>query len=127
MLPRVKAKIVQLVKQVQRGGTPTLEIGDLLIEKEWTFAGDIAAAMFTLVEQENVFEATIGSGETHTIKDWIKTCFSLINQDWEKHITQSAKFKPDFKRLVSDPTTINSLGWRPKVSFHDLAKQMIEA
>jgi len=39
-----------------------IELGDISVEKEWTFAGDVAKEILTLVDQDEAFEAVIGSG-----------------------------------------------------------------
>src|SRR5215510_1449429 len=54
--------------RIARGSRETLEIGDASVEKEWTFAGDVVAGIWTLVKQDRVFEATIGSGRVHSIE-----------------------------------------------------------
>ena len=64
-------------RRIAEGSTEPLELGDVSVEKEWTFAGDVARAMFTLVGQDEVMEATIGSGVTHTIADWLEGASGL--------------------------------------------------
>ncbi|MGC4020658.1 MAG: GDP-mannose 4,6-dehydratase [Cyclobacteriaceae bacterium] len=39
-----------------------LTLGNIDVRKEWTYAGDVTKAMWTLVNQETEFEAIIGSG-----------------------------------------------------------------
>jgi GDPmannose 4,6-dehydratase len=46
------------------------------VSKEWTYAGDVAEGIATLLAQDKVFEAVIGSGEAYTIEQWVETCFS---------------------------------------------------
>jgi GDPmannose 4,6-dehydratase len=62
--------IVQAVRRIARGDQEHLLIGDWSVQKEWTFAGDVVQAIFTLVEQDEIFEAVIGSGVAYSIKDW---------------------------------------------------------
>jgi GDPmannose 4,6-dehydratase len=100
-------------------------MGDIDVIKEWAYAEDIAEGIYTLMEQDTVFEATIGSGIGYTIKDWIEICFELINKKWDNYISLKSGFEPEYKYLVSNPATINSLGWYPKTSILDLAKIML--
>jgi len=102
-------------------------VGDISVEKEWTFAGDIARGIITLIEQDEVFEAVIGSGITYSIKDWLEQCFGFTGKDWHDHVCLCKGFTPEYKRLVSNPKTINSLGWYPTVGFADLARMMMNA
>jgi GDPmannose 4,6-dehydratase len=119
-------KIILAAKRIKAGSNETLEIGDLSVEKEWTFAGDVAGAMLKLVSQDAVHEAVIGSGEAHSIQEWVECCFSQLGLDWRKHVRQISGFEPEFRRLVSDPRTIFSLDWRPVVGFSRLAAMMIQ-
>lgn len=123
----VSQKIVQAVKRIAAGSDEKLELGDISVEKEWTYAGDITAGMSVLVEQEQVYEAVIGSGETHTIEDWLNICFASVSMDWTEHVVIRSGFTTEYKRLFSKPETIHSLGWSPKVGFADLAKLMLQS
>lgn len=107
------------------GSSEVLELGDLDVEKEWTFAGDVARAIWTLVNQEQVWEAAIGSGETHSIEEWVQACFGVVSRDWRPHVREKRGFVPEYKRLVSDPSTLKGLGWQPRVSFDELANMMV--
>ena len=118
-------KIVQAAKRIKSGSREVLEIGDLGVEKEWNFAGDIAAAVLTLVRQDRVHEAVIGSGETHSVRDWVECCFSRLGMDWRNHVKEIAGYRPEFRRLVSDPSVIRGLGWKPSVGFRELCAMMI--
>jgi GDPmannose 4,6-dehydratase len=121
----VSQMIVRAVQRIANGSREILEIGDMSVEKEWVFAGDVAQAIFDLTQQDEVTEATIGSGRTHTIQDWLETCFGLIDRDWRNHVQLRPGFTPEYNRLVSDPTTIHSLGWRPQMDLTSLARLML--
>ena len=60
-----------------------------------------------------VFEAVIGSGITHSIENWLEQCFGIIGEDWHDYVHLKKGFIPEYTRLVSDPRTIQSLGWYP--------------
>jgi len=122
----VSQKIALAVKRIARGSDEVLELGDITVEKEWTFAGDTARGIVTLVDQDKVFEAVIGSGVTYSIENWLDLCFGLIGKDWHDYIRLREGFVPEYNRLVSDPGTIHSLGWMPAVDFPDLARLMID-
>ncbi|MGY8656419.1 MAG: GDP-mannose 4,6-dehydratase [Verrucomicrobiia bacterium] len=103
-----------------------LKIGDVSVRKEWTYAGDVVEAIWTLVNQDQIFECVIGSGEDHSIAEWLEACFSIIGEDWRSHVITDTNFKPDYRSLVSNPKLIKSLGWTPSVSLQELANMMIK-
>ena len=118
-------KIALAVKRIAEGSDEILELGDISVEKEWTFAGDIAQGIYTLIRQDKVFEAVIGSGVAYSIENWLEECFGIIGKDWHDHVCIRKGFAPEYKRLVSNPVTINSLGWYPTMGLRDLAELMI--
>jgi GDPmannose 4,6-dehydratase len=122
------SKMIALAAQrIAAGSAELLELGDITVEKEWTFAGDVAQAMLTLVRQDRVFEAAIGSGIAYSIQDWLEQCFLAVGKDWKNHVRLKEGFVAEYPRLVSDPSTIRSLGWSPKVGFAELARMMMAA
>ena len=119
--------VVEAVKRIAKGSEEKIRIGDISVQKEWGFAGDIAEGIYTLIKQDNIFELTIGTGKAYSIKDWIRNCFAQIDMPWEKYVDISeSNFRSEYKLLVSNPSSILSLGWRPKVDIKTLAKLMIE-
>jgi GDPmannose 4,6-dehydratase len=121
----VSKKITNCALRVSWGEHLVMDIGDPDVEKEWTFAGDIADAILLFIQQDDVYECVIGSGEAHSIREWIETCFGLLNLDWDNHIKTADSFAAEYKRLVSNPSTIFRLGWKPRVTFRELAKMML--
>jgi GDPmannose 4,6-dehydratase len=123
----VSKMIASAVQRIATGSSEIIELGDISVEKEWTFAGDIVKAIFTLVEQDDVYEAVIGSGVTYSIKNWLEQCFTIIGKDWQKYVRVRDDFTVEYKRLISNPQCINSLGWFPIVRFDELAQMMVTA
>ena len=112
-------------RQIAEGSDETLELGDITVRKEWTFAENVAEGIMTLIEQDKVFEATIGSGQAYSIEDWLDECFKLINKDWRCYVSQEKNFKAEYQLLVSNPATINSLGWNAATTIGELAEIML--
>ena len=123
----ISQMIIQAVKNIDLGKQDNLELGDLSVEKEWTFAGDVAKAIFTLVQQENIYEAVIGSGITYSIQDWLEQCFNLIDKNWQDYVTLKKGFQSEYKRLVSNPQKIKALNWEAKVSLNELVQIMFNS
>lgn len=118
-------KIAATAVRVASGIEDKIEIGDMSVVKEWTYAGDVVEGIWLLVNQDTIFEANISSGLGYSILDWIKVCFKLIGKDYQHYIYQNNNYKAEYQQLVSNPSLINSLGFQPKVSFEALAKMMI--
>jgi GDPmannose 4,6-dehydratase len=119
-------KITDAVKRIGQGSDEKLEIGDLDAIKEYSFAGDIVNGIWILVNQEDHFEANISSGKGYSILQWLVVCFGLIGKDWKEYVIPKQGFISPYRQLVSDPSLIFSLGWKPRTSFEDLAKMMMK-
>jgi GDPmannose 4,6-dehydratase len=120
----INKKIIETVKRIANGSNEKLQVGDLNVKKEFGYAGDIVKAICTLVEQENVFEAVIGTGKAHAIEEWVDICFSLYGLRWQEHVEALPGFTSEYGILVSDPALIRSLGWSPETDIHSLARKM---
>jgi len=122
----VNQSIVQAVRDIRAGKNVTLEIGNPDVRKEFNFAGDIVAGMWVLVNQGTVHEAVLGSGITHSIKDWAAYCFQKAGLNWREHTVMRSDYVAEYDTLVSAPARIKSLGWNPETSFAELADMMLE-
>jgi GDPmannose 4,6-dehydratase len=121
----VKQKIVNAVKRIALGGTEKLELGNIDVQKEFNYAGDIVEAIWMLINQNSIFEMVIGCGEAHSIREWLEYCFSKINKKWEDFVIVNSDYIPEYKILVSNPKLLQSLKWSPHVGFYSLADMMI--
>jgi len=119
-------KIAATAVRIANGRNEKLEIGDMSVIKEWTYAGDVVEGIWLLVNQENVFEANISSGLGYSIADWVKECFKQIGKDYRNFVVEKNDFKAEYRQLVSDASLIKLMGFAPKVSFEALAKMMID-
>ncbi|MBC7428127.1 MAG: GDP-mannose 4,6-dehydratase [Bacteriovorax sp.] len=120
-------KIVQAVLRIANGSKEKPDLGDLSIKKEFNFAGDFMKAVWCLVNQEDVHEVVIGSGVTNSLQDWVEYCFKKKGLNWKDYITGEQSFKNDYQCLVSDPSLLMSLGWKPSFDIAGLADLMLES
>jgi GDPmannose 4,6-dehydratase len=123
----INQKIAQAVKRISAGSKEKIELGNIDVRKEFNYALDSVEAIWILVNQEKIHEAVIGCGEAHSIKEWLEYCFKKIGKNWEEYVVVKEKFVPEFNILVSNPAVIKSLGWKPKVSFSQMADLMVES
>lgn len=121
----VSKMITDKIKNILAGKEDKITIGDASVEKEWAFAEDIVEGIFTLVNQNKIFEATIGTGITYSIMDFLVECFQQTNLQLEENVIFLNNFKSEYPKLVSNPNTINSLGWKPKTDLKELVKILL--
>ncbi len=122
----VSQQVIRGLRRISNGDSDTLEISDPTVRREWLFAEDAMRGALALMNQESVFEATIGSGVAYSVEDWIAECALLLGVDrTDFTLVSKPDFTPEYRLLVSDPTTIRSIGWEPRVGFRELAARMV--
>ena len=122
----INKKITATVNRIASGSCERLEIGNIDVQKEFNYAGDIVEAVWMLVKQNEIFETVIGSGKAYSIKDWTEYCFNKINKNWQDFTLIKKDYISEYSILVSDPKLIMSTGWKPKIDFYSLADLMME-
>lgn len=122
----VNQKIVRAAQRISVGGSEKLQLGNIDVKKEFSFAGDVVEAIWLLVNQDKVYEAIIGSGKAYSIREWVAYCFKKINLNYEDYIVTQNGFVAEYETLVSKPSVMMDLGWKPKVNFYQLADMMME-
>lgn len=127
----VTRKITDGVAQIKLGKADKLSLGNLDAKRDWGFAGDYVEAMYLMLQADKPDDYVVGTGENHSVKDFVVEAFKAVGiNDWEKYVVIDARFKrpaevPDLKARA---TKINkALGWKPKVTFPELVKMMVEA
>jgi GDPmannose 4,6-dehydratase len=121
----VNQKIAKAAKRISLGSEEKLVLGNIEVQKEFNFAGDVVEAVWILMNQEEVFEAVIGSGKAYRILDWLAYCFEHVGLKWEDSVVLQENYVPQYQILVSDPALITGLGWRPMTDMYQLANMML--
>lgn len=117
--------ICNQISDILDGKILKLKLGDPYVKKEWGFAGDIVDGIFTLVNQDIVFEACVGTGVEQSIYDFLSICFDLVDLSLQRNFECKDFYASQYARLVSCPKIIESLGWKSKTDLRDLAKMML--
>jgi hypothetical protein len=69
----------------------------------------------------------LGSGEGHSIEEWLERCFELAGLNWRDHVDLVPGFAVEYARLISRPERLRALGWSPTVSFAALAEMLMHS
>lgn len=121
----INQKIALAAKRIFTNPDEKLSIGDVSVQKEFTYAGDIVNAIWMLINSNSTFETVIGSGRAFPIADWLNLCFGHYGLNWRNHVSVTPGFIPEYRLLVSNPATLSALGWQPTIGIHELAQMML--
>lgn len=127
----VTRKITDGVAKIKYGLSDKLFLGNLEAKRDWGFAGDYVEAMYLMLQQKKPDDFVIGTGENHSVKDFVKLAFEYAGiDDWKKFVISDARYKrpAEVFELKAKPDKARKvLGWKTKVNFKDLVRLMVEA
>jgi GDPmannose 4,6-dehydratase len=126
----VTRKITHGVARIKLGMGTELRLGNLQAKRDWGFAGDYVRAMWLMLQQEHADDYVIGTGQTHTVEEFVQIAFDHVNLDWRDYVVVDPQFyRPaEVDLLLADPSKARTqLGWEPEVSFPDLVKMMVNS
>ncbi|MHA7303502.1 GDP-mannose 4,6-dehydratase [Arthrobacter sp. AQ5-06] len=126
----VTRKVSQAVARIKLGLQDEIVLGNLDAKRDWGFAGDYVEAMWLMLQQPEADDYVISTGETHSIEELLVVAFEAAGlDDWRRYVRQDPKFmRPaEVDLLIGDSSKAQRvLGWKPKVSFHELVAMMVE-
>lgn len=126
----VTRKITDAVAKIKLGLQSELRLGNLDARRDWGFAGDYVRAMWLMLQQNKPDDFVIGTGETHTVREFVEIAFNHVGLDWQKFVVVDPKFyRPaEVDLLLGDPSKAKKeLNWTPDVNFTQLVKMMVDA
>jgi GDPmannose 4,6-dehydratase len=125
----VTRKITRAATRIKEGLQETLFLGNLDASRDWGFAGDYVEAMWMMLQQDKPDDYVVATGETHSVREFVEAVFNMLGLDWGKYVKIDPRyFRPaEVDLLLGDAGKARKvLGWKPKVSFQDLVKMMVE-
>jgi GDPmannose 4,6-dehydratase len=128
----VTRKITNGVARIKLGKQNKLELGSLEPKRDWGYSGDYVEAMWLMLQQAKPDDYVIATGENHSVKEFVEEAFRVAGiEDWQKYVVadESKYMRPaEVDYLIGDASKANKvLGWKPKTSFKELVKMMVEA
>ena len=126
----VTRKITHGVARIKLGLARDLRLGNLEARRDWGYAGDYVEAMWRMLQQPAADDYVIGTGETHSVREFAELAFAHVGLDWRRHVTVDQRFvRPaEVDLLLADASKARTaLDWRPHVGFQDLVVMMVDA
>jgi GDPmannose 4,6-dehydratase len=126
----VTRKISHGAAQIKLGQATELRLGNLDAQRDWGFAGDYVEAMWLMLQQPEPDDYVVATGQTHSVREFCELAFDHVGLDYQDHVVQDERFfRPaEVDLLVGDASKAQAvLGWKPRTSFEELVKMMVEA
>jgi GDPmannose 4,6-dehydratase len=107
-----------------------LYLGNLKPKRDWGYAPEYVEAMWKILQQDKADDFVVGTGEQHTVQEFVEEAFAYAGLNWEKYVKIDQRyFRPtETDDLVADSSKIKkTTHWKPKVRFNELVKIMVDA
>ncbi|MEO5753785.1 MAG: GDP-mannose 4,6-dehydratase [Chthoniobacterales bacterium] len=126
----VTRKIARAAARISRGLDQELVLGNVTARRDWGHAQDYVEAMWRMLQHTEPDDYVVATGETHSVRDFVDAAFAVVDLSPDKFLKLNAAFERPTEpgNLVGSPEKIERvLGWKPRHSFPDLVREMVEA
>ncbi len=143
----VTRKITRAIANIYHKKQKQLFLGNIHSKRDWGYAPEYVEAMWMMLQHHTPDDFVIATNEEHSVKEFCEHAFDEIGItiEWkgtgvkEKGIDKRTKktlikidpyyFRPtDVERLQGDYSKAKKqLGWKPKTTFKQLVKLMVQA
>ena len=142
----VSRKIARAIAAIVNKKQKYLYLGNLNAKRDWGHAKDFVEGMWMILQHKNPDDFVLATSKAYSVRDFVELAFSFVDISIEWSGTginevgknskngetlikiDSAYFRPaEVDYLRGDYKKANKiLGWKPKISFKELVKEMVE-
>ena len=142
----VSRKIARAVAAIVNKKQKYLYLGNLNAKRDWGHAKDFVEGMWRIMQHKKPDDFILATSKAYSVKDFVELAFSFVDIkiEWSgsglKEIGKNSKngntlvkidsmyFRPaEVDYLRGDYSKAKKkLGWKPKISFKELVKEMVE-
>ncbi|WOV91593.1 MAG: GDP-mannose 4,6-dehydratase [Candidatus Zeuxoniibacter abyssi] len=143
----VSRKITRAVARIAAGREEPLTLGNLNARRDWGHARDFVEGMWLMLQQDTPGDYVMATGKSHSVREFTEAAFAEIGekivwrgagQDEIGVELKSGKARVRIASRYFRPTEVDDLqgdaskahkelGWRPKIKFSQLVKEMVAA
>ncbi len=123
-------KVTNAVARIKLGKQRNVRLGNLAAKRDWGYAPNFAEAAFLMTQQATPGDFVVGTGETHTVQEWVEAAFARAGLIWSDHVIIDQKLfrAAEVDILQADASRAEALlDWRPTHKFKDLVELMVDA
>jgi GDPmannose 4,6-dehydratase len=126
----VTRKIARAIANILAKKQDKLYLGNLDAKRDWGYAPEYVEAMWRILQQGTPEDFVFGTGKSYSVREFLEEAFTYVGLDWEDYVKIDPRyFRPtEVENLIADASKANSkLNWKPKITFQELAKIMVDA
>lgn len=126
----VTRKVTRAIANILAKKQNVLFLGNLEPNRDWGYAPEYVEIMWQALQTDKPDDFVVGTGETHSIREFVEQAFSYVDLNWENYVKIDPRyFRPtEVDRLIADTGKAKKIfGWKPSIRFKELIKIMIDA
>ena len=126
----VTRKVTRAIANILAKKQDKLYLGNLESKRDWGYAPEYVEIMWKMLQNDEPEDYVIGTGEAHSVREFIEEAFSYVGLNWEEYVEiDPIYFRPtEPETLIADANKAKrELGCNPKLKFKDLVKIMVDA
>ncbi len=126
----VTKKITRGIARILAGLDKKLYLGNLDARRDWGYAPEYCEAMYLMLQQPAADDYVIGTGESHTVREFVETAFKHVGiKNWKDYVGIDPRYyRPaEVENLLADAKKAKEkLHWQPKMKFEEIVKIMLK-
>jgi GDPmannose 4,6-dehydratase len=118
------------IPRILAGEQEHLYLGNLAARRDWGHARDYVEAMHLIARHDTPDDFVIGTGEDHSVEEFVALAFGLVGLEWERYVRVDERYlRPaECDALRADAGKARRvLGWEPRTTFPELVREMVGA
>ena len=125
----VTRKITHSLARILRGYEKKINLGDVSTRRDWGHSKDYVRGIWMILQYKKPEDFVLSTGKNHSIEDFLKKVFRLLNLNWKEFVTTNNKkyLRPsEVRSLQGDSSKARKLlKWKPEYNLDDLCKDML--
>jgi GDPmannose 4,6-dehydratase len=123
-------KITRAIAYILAEKQSHVYLGNLEPRRDWGFTPNYVECMWLMLQNGKPEDFVIGTGETHSVKEFVEEAFNYVGLDWKKYVKIDENyFRPtEVDVLIADASKARmKLGWEPTIRFKELVRIMVDS
>lgn len=126
----VTRKITRAIANILAGKQKYVYLGNLESKRDWGYAPEYVETMWLMLQKKESGDYVVGTGESHSVKEFLEIAFNYVEKNYQDYVKIDPRYyRPlEIEHLICDRDEAwNKLNWKPRITFEELVKIMVDA
>jgi GDPmannose 4,6-dehydratase len=126
----VTKKIVETALQIALKKQNVLQLGDISVIRDWSWAPDVVSACHQILQHNEPDDFIVATGKAHSLTEFIELVFAFFGLTWRNYVESDLCLvrDRDIPKNYGNPDKIKRLiGWEHSKTFKEMVDALCEA